>query len=231
MLNLANGGASHVINPTGSNFDTQVERLTLLRLYGGSLAADVTAPVLSLPTGTKTGQTTATGTVTTDEGNGTLYFWASTSATETAADIKTNGSSQAVSASGVQNVSFTGLTAGTEYYAHYVHDDAALNESNVVDSSSFTTDIVLTTPHGRPRRRRKALRLPDGRITFADDNEIRRLLEFYKVPEESLEIPMETRRQKKRIKNKAIPAPEIIEELEEDEDMRFIVMEVARLLQ
>jgi len=104
--------------------------------------ADVTAPVLSSPTGTKTGSTTADGTVSTDEGNGTLYYYASTNASETAATIKASGESQAVSASGEQNVSFTGLDPDTVYYAHYVQDDAASNESNVVSSSSFTTDAA-----------------------------------------------------------------------------------------
>ncbi len=103
--------------------------------------ADTTAPVLSSPTGTKTGSTTASGTVSTDEGNGTLYFIATINATETAATIKA-GSSQAVSATGIQNVSFTGLTASTTYYAHYVQDDAATNTSNVVNSASFTTDAA-----------------------------------------------------------------------------------------
>ena len=145
MLQVANGfGYSHLINPTGSNFDSQVERLTLLNIYGASLAADTTAPVLSLPTGTKTGSTTATGTVSTDEGNGTLYFWATENATETAAAIKASGDSQAVVATGVQNVSFTGLTAGTTHYAHYVHDDAASNESNVVTSTTFDTDAAVS---------------------------------------------------------------------------------------
>ena len=131
-------------------------QVTRLGLYGGPRLpyagftdrSDVTAPVLSLPTGTKTGSTTASGTVSTDEGNGTLYFWATTSATESAADIITNGDSQTVVATGVQNVSFTGLTAGTVYYAHYVHDDAASNESNVVNSTAFTTDSEDTGTAG-----------------------------------------------------------------------------------
>ena len=104
-------------------------------------ASDTTAPVLSSPTGTKTGSTTASGSVSTDEANGTLYYLASGNATETAATIKT-GSSQAVTATGVQNVSFTGLTPSTLYYAHYVHDDAASNESNAQSSASFTTDAT-----------------------------------------------------------------------------------------
>jgi len=108
-------------------------------------APDTTAPILSLPTGTSTGSTTGSGTVSTDEGNGTLYYYASTNSTETAATIKASGDSQAVSASGVQNVTFTGLTPSTAYYAHYVHDDAATNESNVVSSTSFTTDAASGT--------------------------------------------------------------------------------------
>lgn len=101
---------------------------------------DGVAPVLSSPTGTATGSTTASGTVTTDENNGTLYFLASANATETAATVVSTGSSQAVSASGVQNVTFSSLTAETGYYAHYVHDDDASNRSNRVSSAQFTTD-------------------------------------------------------------------------------------------
>lgn len=109
-----------------------------------AVGGDTTAPILSTPTGTKTGSTTASGTVSTDEGNGTLYFYASTNATETAATIKASGDSQAVSATGSQAVSFTTLSPSTVYYAHYVHDDAATNESNVANSISFTTDAATT---------------------------------------------------------------------------------------
>jgi len=105
------------------------------------LGADTTAPILTLPTGIQTGSTTASGTVTTDEGNGTLFYLATVNATETAATIKA-GSSQSVTTTGIQNVTVTGLTAATTYFLHYVHDDAAANESNVVASASFTTDAV-----------------------------------------------------------------------------------------
>jgi len=105
------------------------------------LGADTTAPILSLPTGIQTGSTTASGTVTTDEGNGTLFYLATVNATETAATIKA-GSSQAVTTTGIQNVTVTGLTPATTYFLHYVHDDAAANESNVVASASFTTDAA-----------------------------------------------------------------------------------------
>lgn len=61
---------------------------TGIRLVNGNLVigspsgGDVTAPVLTLPTGTKTGSTTSTGTVTTaNDANGTAYAVVSTSAT------------------------------------------------------------------------------------------------------------------------------------------------------
>ena len=109
-----------------------------LALIFVSGALDTTAPVLSLPTGTQTGSTTGSGTVTTDEG-GTLYFWATENASETAAAIKASGDSQAATV-GLNNVVFSGLTAETAYFAHYVEDDASSNESNVVSSTpAFTT--------------------------------------------------------------------------------------------
>jgi len=142
--------STEIVSSTGTQSCTYTTTDTGDEMYGqilvfqGSGGADTTAPILSLPTGTKTGSTTASGTVTTDEGNGTLYFTATTNATETAATIKT-GSSQAVSTTGVQNVTFTGLTPSTVYYAHYVHDDAASNESNTQHSASFTTDAASGT--------------------------------------------------------------------------------------
>jgi hypothetical protein len=116
--------------------------------------ADVTAPTLSSATGTKTGTTTATGTVTTNEANGTLYYLTNTSASALSAAVLA-GSTQAVTTSGVQNISRSGLTAATTYYHHYLHKDAAGNDSAVLSSNSFTTDAAadvtppnLTSPTG-----------------------------------------------------------------------------------
>lgn len=106
---------------------------------------DTTPPTLTSPTGTSTGTTTASGSVSTNEANGTLYYLASTNASESAATVKA-ASSQAVSATGTQSVSFTGLTAATTYYAHYVHRDAAGNDSAVASSASFTTSAANTAP-------------------------------------------------------------------------------------
>jgi hypothetical protein len=108
------------------------------------IVAEATAPTLTSPTGTSTGTTTATGAVTTDEGNGTLYYLASANATETAGAVIASGQSQAVSATGVQNVSLTGLTPASVYYLHYVHRDAANNASARVSSSSFSTSTTGT---------------------------------------------------------------------------------------
>ncbi len=115
---------------------------------GGS---DTTAPVLSSPVGTATGATTATVGATTDEANGTLYVFVSTSATPpSAATLKAGtgaafASSQAVTSSGAKTFGATGLTASTGYYAHLIHTDAAGNDSNIVSSAQFTTSTPDTT--------------------------------------------------------------------------------------
>ncbi len=118
---------------------------------------DTTAPVLSLPTDIKAGQTTGTIGATTNEGsapygaNGTMYVVASTSSTApTAAQIKLGlmhtgaaaaaAASVAVSTTGVKTVGVTGLTAGTAYFGHIAQFDSSLNASNVVTGDGFTTD-------------------------------------------------------------------------------------------
>lgn len=117
---------------------------------------DTTAPTLSGASGTKTGATSATGSVTTDEGNGTLYAVSTTSATApSAAQVKAGqthtgatapwAGSQAVSSTGSKSVTVTGLSASTTYYLHYMHEDAAANQSTVATSSGFTTDTPDTT--------------------------------------------------------------------------------------
>ncbi|MDK3074109.1 hypothetical protein QO034_13385 [Sedimentitalea sp. JM2-8] len=121
---------------------------------GTATAPDVTAPILSAPTGAANGATGATTLgVTTDEGNGTLYWGIYPSAsTPSAADIvagtgATVSGSQAVSGTGAQVVADqTGLTASTGYKAHYVHDDAAANRSNVATSATFTTEAAAAYP-------------------------------------------------------------------------------------
>lgn len=58
---------------------------------------DTTAPILTLATGTTIDSVSASGTVTTDEQNGDLYWIATTSATPpAAATIISDGSTQAI---------------------------------------------------------------------------------------------------------------------------------------
>jgi hypothetical protein len=104
----------------------------------GATPIDSTAPVLTSVSGSATGPTTANGSVTTNEGDGTLFFLFSTSSVATAAVVKAAGS-QAITSSGTKNVAATGLTAAATYYVHFLHRDAAGNDSNVVSSSGFTT--------------------------------------------------------------------------------------------
>lgn len=111
-----------------------------LELQGGG--GGPSGPTLTSPTGTETGTTSASGTVTTDTAGGTLYYLASTNASEDEADVLA-GSSQAVSGSGVQNVTISsGLSPATLYYLHYLQldGDSPPNVSNVASSAGFTTD-------------------------------------------------------------------------------------------
>lgn len=108
-------------------------------------ASDTTAPTLTSPTASATGATTASGSVSTNEANGTLYYLATANASETVAMVKA-GSSQAVTATLEQPVTVTGLTASTSYYLHFVHRDAAGNDSAVATSAQFTTAAANTSP-------------------------------------------------------------------------------------
>lgn len=110
-------------------------------------AGDTTAPTLTAPSASATGATTANGSVSTNEANGTLYYLATANASESATTVKA-GASQAVTASGVQDVAVTGLTASASYYLHFVHTDAADNDSAVSTSEQFTTDAESVVVKG-----------------------------------------------------------------------------------
>ncbi len=109
-------------------------------------AGDITAPLITGPTGTG-GTLVCSGSVSTDEANGTLYAVVTASATApTAAQVKLGQDhtgaaalrvvSQAVTATGVQNIASGAVTAGTRFW-HFMHEDAAANQSTVVSSASF----------------------------------------------------------------------------------------------
>lgn len=118
-------------------------------------SGDTTAPTLSSPVGTATSASTATVGATTDEGNGTMYAIACTSATPpSVAQIQAGNDSagaaaawsgnQAISSTGAKTFGATGLTASTTYYGYIQHKDAAGNDSTVASSASFTTDAAAT---------------------------------------------------------------------------------------
>lgn len=115
--------------------------------------SDTTAPTLTSPTGTGSTLTSAGG-VTTDEGNGTLYMVSTASASApTKTQVKTakdhldatalRASNSAVSSTGAKTFSAASCTAGTRYN-HYMHEDAAGNQSNVVTSASFVVGSGVT---------------------------------------------------------------------------------------
>jgi hypothetical protein len=114
---------------------------------------DQTAATLSSPTATKTNSTDATGTVSVNRASGTILGVVSTSSTPPseaqmrAGQTHTGAAapdfvSQAVTATGVQNLSFNGLTPATTYYVHYMHLNPTDVASNRVVSASFVTDAV-----------------------------------------------------------------------------------------
>jgi hypothetical protein len=101
-------------------------------------------PTLSGLSASATGATTATGTVTTNETGGTLFWLFSTSATATAAQVKA-GQSKTVTGSGAQSLPGTGLTASTAYYLHVLHRDTLPQDSAVLSlAAPFTTQAAGT---------------------------------------------------------------------------------------
>ena len=123
---------------------------------------DTTPPTLSSPTGTG-GVGVCSGTVSTNDGNGTLYAVATASATQpSVAQIKAGQDhtgaaalravSQSVTATGTQTIASGAISGGAgTRYLHYLHTDAASNDSNRVTSASFevtanATSLVVTVP-------------------------------------------------------------------------------------
>jgi hypothetical protein len=134
----------------GNDLDTFLNQQALVT---NNSTSDATAPVLTNVTDVKTGTTTATIGVDTDEGNGTLYWAVSTNTTRSIAQIKAGTgcaqfSSVAVSSTGTKTVNVTGLTAATTYYAHFTQTDASNNDATAVNGDGFTTDAVpdVTAP-------------------------------------------------------------------------------------
>lgn len=115
--------------------------------------ADETGPLLSSPNAAKNGAASFTGSISTDEGSGTLKYviYPDTAPAPSLAQLELgqdgNGAAcpgglrtQAVSATGVQNVSGSGLTAYTFYRIAFAQRDAGTNPSGVVTTAAFRTD-------------------------------------------------------------------------------------------
>jgi hypothetical protein len=128
-----------------------VRRRRMAGAVGG--LGDTTAPTLTFPNALPLGDTSCYLEVTTNEGNGTLYYVVTTSVSNpSAAQVKAGqdhtgaaaayAGSQAVSSTGAQTATGTGLSSATVYYGYFMHEDAAGNQSAVKALTTFTT---LTT--------------------------------------------------------------------------------------
>lgn len=174
MSETGNLFGSFTVDPGDSSFDVELAGLTS-GTYGlhrtvrddlGAYATDVvttitvsdaTAPTLTSPTDAANGSTAMTGSVSTNEAGGTLYWVVSTASTSpSAAQVKAGqmhtgsaaaaSGSQAVSTTGVQNISDSGLTPATGYYTFYMHEDASANQSTVAAADGFTTTSTASYP-------------------------------------------------------------------------------------
>lgn len=90
------------------------------------------------------GPTAGSHNINTSHADGTLWRWVTTNASELVADVKTNGTNAAVSASGAQGaVIETPINPGTAYYAHFVYDDAGGNQVTAVSAPLTTTNYAV----------------------------------------------------------------------------------------
>jgi len=112
-------------------------------------AASATAPVISSPTSASATTTSLSGSVSTDADNGTLYWFVSASGTAPSVSDHKAGTgsasfgSQAVSASGTQNVSsMTGLSEGVTYYVHYLHNSSGGDSNQVVAAGVLASTLI-----------------------------------------------------------------------------------------
>ena len=109
-------------------------------VLGTVYTADNTAPTLALATPT-VGDATAGVAVSTDEGDGVLY-WLVTPAADAVPDAAAvrAGNSRAVTASGAQAlITLNGLTNDTQYRVSFLHRDAHRNDSAVVSQTFIPT--------------------------------------------------------------------------------------------
>lgn len=138
------------------NVDGTINTLPFVMTADVTLVPDV-APVLTSPIAVATGTTTADHSVTTDDVNGTLYWVVTTSSIKpTKAQVKAGQDhtsalmaagrrgNQAVAAAGIFASQSTGLVNATDYFVHWMHEDAAANQSIVASSAQFTTSSAAS---------------------------------------------------------------------------------------
>lgn len=107
----------------------------------GYVIPDVSAPVLTDPTGIVIGLGDVRGSVITNKGGGTLYFAVSAAASLTPAQVKA-GMQQAVTRAGIQTVVLPELQPATSYYLYFLHTGANGIDSDVSRSPAFVTLTV-----------------------------------------------------------------------------------------
>jgi hypothetical protein len=78
--------------------------------------------------------------------------------------------SKAVNTSGVQSLNFTGLSGGTAYFAHYLHTDAALNDSNILTADGFTTPDVTAPILSSPVAAQSGTTTGTGQVNTNEGN-------------------------------------------------------------
>jgi len=143
------------------NTDTENTNASPFVYLDGTIGGDTTAPTLTSPSAVANGSTGGTGTVTTNEGNGTLYGVVTTSSTApTALQVRngqnhlgaaaTWGGTLAISSTGSKQLNASGLTTNVAHYFHFMHEDAAGNRSTVASSGSFvpTGSAVVASVSG-----------------------------------------------------------------------------------
>ena len=120
------------------------------RTFSMRPTGDITVPVLNSPVVNDIGGGDWAFSGITDTGEGILTVVLTSFATAPTAQQVADGENHLgetqpfsrsinVSEDGAQNVTFTGLTLSTVYYAHAVHIDGVGNASDVVSAASFTT--------------------------------------------------------------------------------------------
>ena len=131
----------------------------------GAIAAATTAPAISAPTDDASSDTTAIGGLTTDQAHGTLYGVITQSATTPSiAQIKAGqdhlGAAADAAASGTvsdlaPSLAFTGLTASTAYFAHFIHT----NGNNVDAAAAVSGDGFTTNAEGGDGQSLRSMRV------------------------------------------------------------------------